>query len=65
MDEGTGLENRQVSNGFVGSNPTPSAMATVAGTWLRHKDFRLSTFDYRLNVWRGTQEAEGAGLLNR
>ncbi len=29
--EGTGLENRQASNGLVGSNPTPSA--NESATW--------------------------------
>ena len=55
MVEGTGLENRQVKS-LVGSNPTLSAkVLAVAGQ---------SGYNSVVQPWRGTQEAEGAGLLN-
>ena len=35
--ECTGLENRQVRNGFVGSNPTPSAKKKILIPFLNQK----------------------------
>ena len=37
--ECTGLENRQVRNGFVGSNPTPSAKKTFLILFINQKIF--------------------------
>ena len=52
MVEGNGLENRRDGNGTVGSNPTPSA-----SMYADENNYNP--------VWRGTQVAEGDGLLNR
>ena len=49
--EGNGLENRRAGNGTVGSNPTLSA--------------RFAIICMSAQIRRGTQVAEGDGLLNR
>ncbi len=55
---GNGLENRRAGNGTVGSNPTPSASI--------YKPLLILLQSVQLTpcAWRGTQVAEGAGLLN-
>ena len=43
--ECTGLENRQVSNGLVGSNPTPSAKKFLKKVFIIFRDKRIFFYE--------------------
>ena len=78
MVEGNGLENRRAGNGTEGSNPSLSAIfrdmahrACVTSRQQRKIIVQCSScFNIPMSnsvsiAWRGTQVAEGDGLLNR
>ena len=80
MVEGNGLENRRAGNGTEGSNPSLSAkkivQAIVCAIFFAWTIYilpadplsKLQTYDkitQSPDIWRGTQVAQGDGLLNR